>query len=184
MVRIDWEAVKKYVEGEADDREYEYVGEAYERLLHLKRGGWEGVVVITGKSKPWWKREWHDLRKRARHSKSARKKLRQAIRRAKREMWMDWVSKGKEVWDIVRVCKNPFAMRERCGTLKDKDGIRYETAEEKRRAFTAHNLITEPAAKRAAVGQQHRRKPSMDTLTKIYHALGKRETRAHQDQMG
>jgi len=77
------------------------------------------------------------------------------------------------VWDIVRVCKNPFGMRERCGTLKDKDGNAFETAEEKCRAFTRHNLITEQAAERVAVGQQPRRIPSVDTMRQIHHALKK-----------
>jgi len=87
-------------------------------------------------------------------------------------MWTSWVSEGKEVWDIVRVCKNPFGMRERCGTLKDGAGNRYETSEEKLRAFTAHNLITDPTEERAAV-RQHRRPPSTETMTHIQHALKK-----------
>jgi len=49
-----------------------------------------------------------------------RRELRNEIRKAKREMWMDWIEEGKEVWDIARVCKNPFGMRERCGVLKDE----------------------------------------------------------------
>jgi len=77
------------------------------------------------------------------------------------------------VWDIVRVCKNPFGMRERCGTLTDKEGKSYETAEEKRRAFIAQNLITNPAAARAVVGQQPRQPPSADTMVKLRHALKK-----------
>jgi len=44
---------------------------------------------------------------------------------------MNWVAEGKEVWDIARVCKNPFGMRERCGVIKDSEGHKYETDEEK-----------------------------------------------------
>ena len=58
--------------------------------------------------------------------------------------------KGKEVWDIARVCRNPFGNGERCGIL----GRTYETGEEKLRAFVTRNLITEPAVERQRpVGQ-------------------------------
>jgi len=153
-------------------RPIHHVGDAYEWMTRLKEAKWERQVKITGRSKPWWKKEWRELRKRARNSKVARKKLRQQIRKAKKEMWNDWVSKGKEVWDIVRVCKNPFNMRERCGTLKDDDGT-YETQEEKRRAFIRHNLITTPTAERTAVPEQPRRKPDADTMVQVLHALKK-----------
>jgi len=62
------------------------VGEAYERLIQVKALRWEREVRITGKSKPLWKAEWKGLRQRARRSKAARKELKNAIRRAKREM--------------------------------------------------------------------------------------------------
>ena len=172
MKRIDWEAVSKYVEEQKEEEyEYTYVGEAYERLIRLKKEGWERQVVIMGRSKPWWKKEWNDLRKRARHSKNARRKLRREIRKAKREMWVDWVSKGKEVWDIVRVCKNPFGLRERCGTLKDSEGRTHDTSEGKRQAFVAHNLITMPAEARSRVGRQKRREPSEETMVQLRHML-------------
>ena len=113
------------------------------------------------------------LRKQARRSANARKKLRQEIRKAKRDTWLEWIANGKEVWDMVRVCKNPFGMRERCRILKDKEGNTFETAEEKRKAFTNHNLITEPAADRTEVGRQPRRRPRGDTIVQIHHALKK-----------
>jgi len=146
--RINWEAVQEYVRDEEEGKKVcgknlTYVGEAYEKIVQLKEEKWERTVTIVGKSKPWWKKEWKNLRKRAKHSRAARKELRREIRKAKREMWEDWISKGKEVWDIVRVCKNPFGMRERCGIIKDKEGREYSTKEEKKRAFTEHNLITD-----------------------------------------
>jgi len=103
----------------------------------------------------------------------ARRELKKEIRKAKKEMWTSWISEGREVWDIVRVCKNPFGMRERCGTLKDGAGNQYESREEKLQAFTAHNLIIDPAEERTAVRQQQRRKPSEEAMTRIRHALKK-----------
>lgn len=175
-MRIDWEAVNKYLEREEEKKtetRWEYVGEAYKELVRVKSEEWERKITIVGRSKPWWKKEWDDLRKRARHSRTARQTLRREIRKAKREMWNDWVSKGKEVWDIVRVCKNPFGMRERCGSVKDKAGVIYETKEEKKMAFTKHNLITEEAEERPSTGRQERRKPEAETMMKIHRALKK-----------
>ena len=84
--RIDWEAVQKYVEGNTA-AEFHEVGEAYEQLVRLKSENWERDVVITGRSKPWWKAEWRELRKRSRNSKGARREPRKVIRQVKREMW-------------------------------------------------------------------------------------------------
>ena len=176
LVRIDWDAVKAYVENEKEEEGREgfmYVGEAYEETLRLKRKGWERKVSIVGRLKPWWKKEWDSLRKRAKHSRTARRELRREIRKAKREMWSDWVSKGKEVWDIVRVCKNPFGMNERCGALTDSDGKKYETKEELREAFAQHNLIMDEAEAREEVREQARRMPSTETMTRIHRALKK-----------
>ena len=175
LVRIDWEAVSKYVEGEEgrEEKTYSYVGEAYAEILRLKKGGWERKVTIVGRSKRWWKKEWGPLRKRAKRSRNARRELRREIRKAKREMWSNWVTEGKEVWDIVRVCKNPFGMRERCGVVVDKEGIRSESKEELLEAFIKHNLITEAGVVRDKVGPQRRRTPEADTMTRIHKALKK-----------
>lgn len=65
------------------------------------------------------------------------------------------MEEGKEVWDIARVCRYPFELKKRCGVTKDGKGKTHETNEEKLGAFTAHNLITEPAADRETpVGQR------------------------------
>jgi len=101
-----------------------------------------------------------------------RGELRNEIRKAKRAMWTNWVEEGKEVWDIVRVCENPFGARERCGTLRDGRGRTYET-NEKLRGFVAHNLITEPAEARQDPGRQERRWPAQDTIYRVEQALKK-----------
>ena len=80
--RIYWGAVQKYIEEEGDKAaSFDEVGEAYRVLVRLKRQRPEREVVITGRSKPWWKVEWKELRK------GARKKLRNEIRKAERTMW-------------------------------------------------------------------------------------------------
>ena len=88
LKRIDWAAVEKYIEEEKGVRheELRYVGEAYERLMELKRGKLEREVCTVGQSKRWWKKEWKGLRRRARKSKEAKRELRREIRKAKREM--------------------------------------------------------------------------------------------------
>jgi len=171
--RIDWEAVEKFVEEDPMGKEFGYVGEAYQELKKVMDERLVREVAIVARSKPWWKREWKDLRRQARHSRGARKKLRQEIRKAKREMWDKWVTEGKEVWDIVRVVKNPFGMRERCGTLRDAEGHTYETDEEKCQAFIRHNLITEPSADRIPVERQERKRTNEHISARIRNALKK-----------
>jgi len=85
-------------------------------------------------------------------------------------MWNNWLEEGREVWDIVRVCKNPFNSRARCGVITNDQGT-YETDEEKARAFIQHNLITEPAAPRTAVGLQRRQPVSEPARRRVEQAL-------------
>jgi len=94
------------------------------------------------------------LRKQARRSKEAQRKLRREIRETKKELWGNWVEEGREVWDIAQVCRTPFGLKERCETIKDNAGLAYETEREKLQAFTAHNLITDPADPRQPPGRQ------------------------------
>jgi len=57
LLRTDWGAVEEYMEKEVEEGvTYTYVGEAYERLVELKKEKWDRQVVITGRSKPWWKK--------------------------------------------------------------------------------------------------------------------------------
>jgi len=110
LKRIDWERVTEYVER---NEEYQAarLGEAYVTLRKKMQAEWMREIKITGKSKPWWKSEWKELRRDARESKEARKKLRREIRAAKRQMWNNWLEEGRDVWDIVRISKNPFNSR-------------------------------------------------------------------------
>jgi len=112
--RIDWAKVEEWIEkGEA--YEAREVGEAYNSLPEKVENEWVREVRIVGRSKPWWKASWKTLRKEAPKSKAAKRRLRKEIRAAKRQMWDNWLAEGREVWDIVRVCKNPFNSRARCG---------------------------------------------------------------------
>jgi len=102
LKRIDWKKVQEWVEKDEEYKPTE-LGEAYECLKKKAGEEWSREVRITGKSKPWWKASWKSLRKEARKSKAARRRLRNEIRAAKRQMWDNWLAEGKEVWDIVRV---------------------------------------------------------------------------------
>jgi len=72
-----------------------------------------------------------------------------------------------------RVCKNPFAMKERCGTVIDEGGEKHESKKELMEAFTKYNLITEEAEEPEEVQRQVRKKPSTETMTRIHRALRK-----------
>jgi len=170
MKRIDWEAVEKWVE-KREEFDAEWVGDAYEALRKKVREEWTREVRIVGRSKPWWKAEWKELRRKAKKSKAARRRLRREIRAAKQKMWNDWVEEGREVWDILRISRNPFNNRARCGTLKDDEGQTYDTDTEKFQAFRQHNLITEPAEARRAVGRQERKKAAAEVLQAASRAL-------------
>jgi len=134
---------------------------------------WAREVTIVARSKPWWKASWKGLRKAARKSKTARKQLRQEIRTAKRHMWDNWLEEGRDVWDMVRICKNPFNYRAPYGAIRDDEGNTYEGDQEKFEAFKRHNLITDPAEPREAVGQQQRQRATSTTLRRVDQALRK-----------
>jgi len=85
-------------------------------------------------------------------------------------MWQDWVEEGREVWDIARVCRNPFGRRERCGTLKD-EGRTYDTDEEKFLAFVSHSLIINPAEPRRPVQARERTPADKSTIRRVEQAL-------------
>ena len=96
--------------------------------------------------------------------------MRNEIRATKRQMWNNWLKEGRDVWDMVRVCKNPFNSRGRCGVIKNEEGV-YETDEEKADAFIKHNLITDPADARTAVGYQKREEVSESARRRVEQAL-------------
>ena len=173
--RVDWKAVSEYVEHDEEHAEEEWigVGEAYQASAKLTEERFMREIRIVGQSKPWWKAEWKGLRKRVRRSREVRRQLRGEIREAKRKMWNDWVEEGREVWDIIRVCKNPFGRRERCGTIRDEGGI-YETEGEKLEAFVRHNLIlTEPAEPKPPVQLQARKPIDREMRRRVETALGR-----------
>jgi len=72
----------------------------------------------------------------------------------------------------VRICKNPFNNRPRCGELND--GIfSYQSDEEKLQAFKNHNLIMDPAEPRRPVQRQERHKGKEEWVQRAREALGK-----------
>lgn len=59
---------------------------------------WSREVRIRERSKRWWKRQWKEQRKAARKCKKARKEWHKGIKKAKSNMWKQWVEEGKNVW--------------------------------------------------------------------------------------
>ena len=91
----DWDALKSWADQHQISREEAYrfddtrtYGEAYQEVRKLMASEWQKEIVVCERSKRWWKkREWKELRKRARKDGSAKKKLQRQIREAKAEYW-------------------------------------------------------------------------------------------------
>jgi len=75
--------------------------------------------------------------------------------------------------DRLNASNDSLNKKKRCEVLRDSEGHTYETTEEKRRAFTAHNLIVEPETERVAVPRQARQRPREDIMIRIGQALRK-----------
>ena len=93
--------------------------------------------------KTWKKREWKELRKRARKDASAKKELQRQIKVAKAECWEKWISEGRDVWQCARVARNPFGLQAKCGDIVTEDGQVKTELREKGEAFAQYHLITD-----------------------------------------
>lgn len=87
-------------------------------LGRILKEEWTRSVEVCSRSKRWWRREFKQLRKKAAKQKRAKKLLRKKIKEAKTEQWRKFVEEGEDVWKIARVARNPFNLRERCGSLQ------------------------------------------------------------------
>ena len=114
-------------------------------------------MTVGGRSHRWWRREWKPLRKKARKCKEARKELHEQIRKAKREMWTQWVEAGKAVWDLVRMAKSPFNLKEMCTQIEDNEGRIHRSPDDRAGAFVKYNIISkgvEEVGKKGYRGEQ------------------------------
>lgn len=89
------------------------------------------------------KKEWKELRKRARKDPNAKKELYRQIKQAKAECWAKWIQEGRDVWQCARVARNPFGMNKRCGDITAEDGTVATEDQEKGRLFAQYNLVNE-----------------------------------------
>lgn len=152
LKQTDWRKVREYVDRE-EEREktgvrpespgFTYTGEAYNTLRSLMENKWTRTLDICGRSKRWGKQEFKDLRRKGVKDKQARKELKRKIRESKAKCWGDWIEQGKDMWQIMRVARNPFQLKERCHTLELEDGtiIQEDDSEGKCRAFVEYNVI-------------------------------------------
>ena len=147
----DWDALRSWADQhqisreEADEFDDTRIyGEAYEEVRKLMASEWQREIVVCERSKRWWKkREWKELRKRARKHGSARKELQRQIKEAKAECWQKWISEGRDVWQCARVARNPFGLHAKCGDIMTEDGRVMTELREKGEAFAQYNLITD-----------------------------------------
>jgi len=83
---------------EPDEPRHRHKGEYYRELVKLSQGEWLRKVNVCRRSKRWWKKEWKELRK--------------VIKEVKAKCWTEWLEKGEDVWQVVRVAQNPFNLKE------------------------------------------------------------------------
>ena len=88
-----------------------------------------------------------------------------------------FVEEGEDVWKIARVARNPFNLRERCGSLQREDGQVVEEHDEagKCRAFLEHNIICGDPAPESERRDHGTRKVALkaETKTAVRRALSK-----------
>ena len=185
LTRMDWKKVDRYMETQKDkiekevgaqEHEYEYAGQAVEELTKKLKGEWTRTVNVCERSKRWWKQEFKQLRKEAVKDNGKRKQFRKMLKEAKEEQWRKFVEEGEDVWKIARVARNPFNLKERCGTLEKEDGEKVEEddKEGKCRAFLEHNIICGPTPQGTGRRPQTRRSSSSnETRERVRRALMK-----------
>ena len=110
--------------------------------------------------------------------KGPRRLLIRKIKEAKAEQWGKFVEEGDNVWKIARIAKNPFNLKERCGSLQTEDERIIEEYDEagKCKAFLLHNIICEdptPDTERRDGGETRRVKPREETRAAVRRALSK-----------
>ena len=89
----NWEALRSWADQHQMSREEvdnfddtRVYGEAYEEIRNLMASEWQREIVLCDRSKRWWKKkEWKELRKRARKDASVKKELQRQITVAKAE---------------------------------------------------------------------------------------------------
>ena len=57
---VNWDKVREWLEEqeEEEEKEWKYIGEAYDVLREKVEKHGIKTVTITGRSKGWWKKEW------------------------------------------------------------------------------------------------------------------------------
>ena len=80
--------------------------------------------------------------KKGRKVKNARKEWHKEIRKAKSDMWRQWVEEGKDIWSIAKIASNPFGLKESGANIQQEEGETMEEDEELKEAFVRHNLKT------------------------------------------
>lgn len=85
--------------------------------------------------------ETKSIRKRSRQCKEARKQLHNEMLKAERDMRIQWVEEGKELWSRNRVARNRFNMRKSCGEVACENRTTYIGNHQIGVAFVAHKII-------------------------------------------
>lgn len=102
------------------------------------------------------------------------------IRKAKREMWVQWVEEGKSVWDIARVARNPFNLKTRCTKVEDEEGRVHSEDKDIGAAFIKHNIMEarEDEGEEEEIAQAPRRTPREAAMRRVRRALSKTKNKS------
>ena len=162
----DWDALRLWADQHQISREeanefddIRTYGEGYEEVRQLMPQNSQREIVVCERSKRWWKkREWKDLRKRARRDGSIKKELQRQIKEAKAECWQKWISEGQDVWQCARVARNPFGLHAKCGDITTEEGRVITEFRDEGEALARYNLVTDeidctPETPRRTVGR-------------------------------
>jgi len=85
------------------------------------------------------------------------------------------VERGEDIWKIARVAKNPWNLKERCGSIETEEGqvIGEDDHQGKCKAFLDHNFICgDPGETREKIDTR-RTPPKQKTMEAVRRALGK-----------
>ena len=189
LPQTNWRKVEEYIDREKEkiqkrvgeqEHTYEYAGQAVEALVKTLSQEWTRTVNGCARSKKWWKQEFKQMGKEAAKDKGNRRLLKAKIKEAKKEQWRKFVEEGEDVWTIARIAKNPFNLKNRCGSSQEEDGLVVDEYDQegKCKAFLRHNIICGQPAPEATPRPRMKSSPlSEDTRERVRRALMK--TRNH-----
>lgn len=78
--------------------------------------------------------------------KAKAKSFLKLIKKKKKECWAKFLKDevNRDLWEVVRIARNPFGIRESMRKIRDEDGTELESQQDRVQAFQKQNLISNP----------------------------------------